>query len=73
MKVMMKLFQIPGVRVQFWNSYRNFGCIGEDQGGGSRPLKRRPRFVLVLADPKMIQFPESWVSPGVSYFDGFVP
>lgn len=48
------------------------GLVGT-KGDGSRPVKKRLRWVLVLADSELVEFPGSWVSPELSYFYGFVP
>ena len=48
------------------------GLVGT-KGDGSRPVKKGLGWVLVLADPESVAFPGSQVSPGVSYFYGFVP
>lgn len=75
MEGVMKLFHIPGMRAQFWNSYRNIGWTGEDRGRGVQASEGKAQIGSsplepYLADPELVQFPGSWVPQGISYFDG---
>ena len=48
------------------------GLVGTE-GDGSRPVEKRLRWVVVQADPALVQFLGSWISPRVSCLMVFVP
>ena len=48
------------------------GLVGTE-GDGSRPVEKRLRWVVVQADPALVQFLGRWVSPRVSCLMVFVP
>lgn len=64
LKVMAKLFHLPGVKFSSGTAIGSLVRMVGTEGNECRPVKRRLRWVLVLADPELVQFPGSWVSAG---------